>query len=132
MAMKEIGPVIKRGDSGDSTPWGSVGSLAGGALGAIAGAFAGNPMAGAALGSTVGGMAGGVAAGQFADKPTADKQITPVRSAPLTTFADRNPEVAVAQLKRAQMALPEAGLPADQRDAYNKMMQDATARIMGG
>lgn len=142
MALNSIGTVIKKGNEGDDTPWGSIGSLAGTGLGALiggvgAGAMSGGmgagagAMAGASLGGMAGSIGGSVGQAKLADKPTADQAINPIKSSPLSTFSDRSPEVAVAQLKRAQMALNESGLPADQRDAYNKMMQDAISRSSG-
>lgn len=137
MALKEIGTVIKKGNEGDDTPWGAIGSIGGGALGALAGALATLPAGGVgAIPGASAGMAAGGAIGQgsqmaFADKATSDQMINPVKSTPLSTFAERSPEVATAQLKKAMLALPESGLPMQEREAYQAMMSDAARRIKG-
>lgn len=133
MALKEIGPVIKKGNEGDDTPWGAIGSIAGGVLGGALGALAGpaGAMTGASAGMSVGGAVGQGSQQAFADKGTPDQMINPVKSTPLSTFAERSPDVAAAQLKKAMSALPESGLPMQEREAYQAMMSDAARRIKG-
>lgn len=135
MAIKEIGQVIKPAEKGDDTPWGTAGSLAGGAIGATLGAIGGlgfGAAPGFAAGSAIGGTVGGLAGAQFADKGSPAQVINPVKSTPLQSFAERSPEVALGQLKKAQMALPDSGLSMNEQSAYQKMMADASARLTQG
>jgi outer membrane lipoprotein SlyB len=128
MNTVNVKPTMKKGSGG---LFGSIGKIAGAALGGAAGFIGsgfnpGGAVAGAGLGSNLGGTAGAV----IGEKVDPSKVKNTKTVAPLQSMKTGSPEVQIAVLQQAKSQLPEMkDLSKDQFDSIYSHLDNAQSAL---